>query len=442
MQRSARERVSAFPTRHPVHGRGRAGLRALVLGVALVATLAGCSDVSETLWPSMSGPDPRGGGQVAAAQAPVAQAPAIGALTAPAPSGPIQTQVGQRARQLREEAQRLLNSVLARGNRIQQIRGEAVQHVQGYESTVGAINARLAVGTTAGNPVLQQQWQLANQQLDLIGGDVGRLSGVTNEVAGDSGAAQAALREIGRTFSMPGAVEDDHRFLVNAEDDINRAIVLNNRQLGEVNTDTTRLSNYVQRARPTLGQLANAIASGQLTPGSQIARGGFVEESNTRPRSSAVSSSPLRSVGGRPAAPSRATPARGTPPSRATASRTTASRAAPPPRQAAAAAPAAASGGRRPLVTIRFDRPNPAYEQPLYTAVSRALERRPSATFDLVAVAPGRGRQPGNAAALARADAQKVLRTLTDMGLPSNRVNVSSTTGATLTSSEVHLYVR
>src|SRR5262245_16643160 len=124
MQRSAQERVNAFPTRHDSVFR-RDGVRVLMLGLALVATLAGCSDISETLWPSMSGPDPRGNQSAAASPSAtqVAPAPAVGAVTVPPPSGPIQTDVGQRARQLREEAQRLLNSVMARGNRIQQIRG-------------------------------------------------------------------------------------------------------------------------------------------------------------------------------------------------------------------------------------------------------------------------------------------------------------------------------
>src|SRR3546814_4145350 len=40
---------------------------------------------------------------------------------------------------------------------------------------------------------------------------------------------------------------------------------------------------------------------------------------------------------------------------------------------------------------LRFDRPDVEYQQALYTAVNRALERRPQAVFDLVAVAPSRG---------------------------------------------------
>ena len=38
---------------------------------------------------------------------------------------------------------------------------------------------------------------------------------------------------------------------------------------------------------------------------------------------------------------------------------------------------------RRALVVIRFDKPDVAYEPALYQALSRALERRPDAVFDL-----------------------------------------------------------
>ena len=47
--------------------------------------------------------------------------------------------------------------------------------------------------------------------------------------------------------------------------------------------------------------------------------------------------------------------------------------------------------GRRPLVVVRFDRQDVPYQQALYSAVSKVLERRPNALFDLVAVAPAAG---------------------------------------------------
>ena len=159
------------------------------------------------------------------------------------------------------------------------------------------------------------------------------------------------------------------------------------------------LSTYVARERPGLNQLANSIATGQLAPGTQVGSASrVIEESQTRPRGG-ISSGPLDQ------------------PTRSAVSRTAPSRTAPS--RVAQASSQGLGTARRPLVTIRFDRPNPAYEQPLYTAVSRALERRPSATFELVGVAANSGRQGATAMTRARAEAQRVLRTLTDMfGLP------------------------
>jgi hypothetical protein len=96
-------------------------------------------------------------------------------------------------------------------------------------------------------------------------------------------------------------------------------------------------------------------------------------------------------------------------------------------------------------VIIRFDRPNPSYEQPLYQAVSRAIERRPDASFDLVAVSPsttGSAGQGALDASNARRAADQVYRSLGEMGLNANRIEMSAMGSPTATSPEVHLYVR
>jgi hypothetical protein len=105
---------------------------------------------------------------------------------------------------------------------------------------------------------------------------------------------------------------------------------------------------------------------------------------------------------------------------------------------------AAESGGRKPLVVIRFRRQNVAYEDALYNAVSRALERRPGAVFDVVAVAPvaSSSSQVAVNSRAAKRDAESVLHTLTDMGLPAERVALSATTSANVASNEVEIYVR
>ncbi|PJF20461.1 MAG: hypothetical protein CUN56_16060 [Phototrophicales bacterium] len=98
----------------------------------------------------------------------------------------------------------------------------------------------------------------------------------------------------------------------------------------------------------------------------------------------------------------------------------------------------------RPLVVIRFDDPNVEYEQAVYMAVNEALDRYPDAQFELVAVTPTQG----NAAKVAiettraRRNAEKVLRSLTQMGLTSDRIILSSLSNDQIDSNEVHLYIR
>jgi len=115
-----------------------------------------------------------------------------------------------------------------------------------------------------------------------------------------------------------------------------------------------------------------------------------------------------------------------------------------PARHAEAAPKPAAPTGNRPLVVIRFDRPNVTYEEALYTAISRALERKPSATFELVAVAPSAGTaaQVAVNSNASKHNAEDVMRSLTNMGLPADRVTLSATTSGDVRSNEVRIYVR
>ncbi len=95
-------------------------------------------------------------------------------------------------------------------------------------------------------------------------------------------------------------------------------------------------------------------------------------------------------------------------------------------------------------MVIRFDRSKVPYQQALYNAVSRVLERRPAAVFDLVAVAPASGGKARVAlnSNKARRHAEEVLRALIEMGLPVARVAVSAKTMAAAKTNEVHVYLR
>ncbi|MBI3707388.1 MAG: hypothetical protein HY246_06890 [Proteobacteria bacterium] len=384
--------------------------------------LGGCSFASDTLWPSLSGSDPRSGGSQAqrvaippssAEQNPQpTMSPAGGTASgrgaiaqAPTPAPITATAVGQRATQMRDDVQRLQGSVNGRSTQLQQFRAEQVQIAQRYYGIVAGINARLQVGTTPGNPNLQGQWNQANQELERIATEIGRMSQLSNQVAADAATASFLLESTRAAYSLSGAVEEDHRALATLEDEVNRTVVSIDRQLNELSEDVNRQTAYVGRERSNMTALSVAIKNGEL----------FGTGLNNRPFAAV--------------APADGSPAR---------------LGAAPGQTPRTANPASAAVGNRPLVVIRFDRPNPSYEQALYTAVSRALERRPEAAFDLVAVSPGRGNQAQVALAStnAKRQAETVLRSLTNMGLTPDRINLSATTSGNVQTNEVHLFVR
>lgn len=374
--------------------------RFLVLGATFA--LAGCSFASDALFPSLEGDDseavaiqPSDGEQ--SGEPTLSGPPTLNNTNFEAPGitpgQPTGTFVGQKVQTFRNELRQLQAAINQRNQTLQQIRNQTIQDSQAYHETVAAINARLQVGTTPGNPVLQQRWSQAQQQLDAINQDIASMNQLATQIASDSAMAAYLLDSVRAARGLSGAVEEDHRQLRILEDETNQTTVLIERLLSELSQDISRQQSYVANERGNLNTLALGIKNGQLygtSLGNQaIMRSGMDNAS-------------------------------------------------------AGSLPAANVMGRRPLVVIRFDRPNVAYEQALYQAMSRALERRPNAAFDLVAVTPQQG-NPGEralGASSARRSAEQVLRSLTEMGLPSDRVRMSAMAGANASNPEVHLYVR
>ncbi len=103
---------------------------------------------------------------------------------------------------------------------------------------------------------------------------------------------------------------------------------------------------------------------------------------------------------------------------------------------AAAATPAAvpAAAARKPFVVIRFARPDPDYRMALYDALRGALERRPDVEFDVVAVT----RDPD----AAQRDLASVVHSLAAMGMPAERISLSSVAAAAGAADEVLIYLR
>ena len=383
-----------------------------------VLLLSSCGFAEDVLWPSLTGEEPSGSAAGKAERqpprraAPPVQAAAerttTGTLARSAqpplgttnfqppgvsPGASTGTAVGKKVEGLREELRQLQASVAQHNVQLQQLRAKMVQDSQGYHGTVAAINARLQVGTTPGNPILVQQLNSARSEIDRLGTDIGEMNRLGTMVSEDSTKSGFMSESARAAFRLTGAVDEDHRQLAILEDEVNRTVVLIDRLLKEVAEDVRRQTNYVSTERSNLNLLSTGVISGEIYGASLVNRA-------------------MLSAAGANGAPLAMAPADTT--------------------------------GRRPLVIIRFDRANVPFQQALYNAVSRVLERRPEAGFDLVSVAPASG-GPARVALnsnKARRHAEGVLRSLIEMGLPPGRVAVSAKTSDTARINEVHLYLR
>jgi hypothetical protein len=395
-----------------------AGTRILALAFlsAVAGTgLAGCGSIDEALF---------GGGTEEAAQPPAnaapeaqaapapgtpvppptpvetgeaAPAPVVTGATLPAPVGPsvspvaiegganTGTAVGNTVQSLRSQLQNLDTKIAGDGQRAAELRNQAAQAVASYQQATAHISGRLGVGTTRGNPELIGEWNAAQATLDSLSANINALSALATEVSNDSSAAHNEGDTIQATFNVSGAVDEDHRQLSVLADETSQTIIHVDRLMSEVRRALQRQTAYVADERGNLSRLANAIKAGDY-------------------------SSPM--LGARAGAPAR---------------------------EAAAASmprPDAMAAGA-PIVTIKFARAHVAYDRVLYAALSQALAAQPHASFSVVGVAPASG-----AADAAQNNAQAVMHSMTEMGVPATRMAASSSTDPAITASEVRVYVR
>ncbi len=346
------------------------------------------------------------------------RAPFEAALQAFGP--PTGTVVGDAIQEMTAELLSLQDVVTGLRTTLLELRARSSQDAAEYFDTVGAISARLQNGSTPGNPILVEQRNNAEVKLDQLTQDIGLLNALATQIASAASRAAFLLENVRATYGLSGALEEDHVQLAALEDEVNRTVVQIDRLLNDISDDINRQSNYVTAERRNLQTLTLAINNGELyglslanrafsqftplAPPRALARGGFGQSAipGARPTSPPVGA--FDPTGGvpRPGLPDR------------------------------------------PLVVIRFDRPNVDYEQAVYQSVSQALDRFPDARFELIAVSPSAGNpaQVALAASDAKRNAEDVLRTLTQLGLPLEQVRLSAATSPDAQNPEVHIFVR
>lgn len=268
-----------------------------------------------------------------------------------------------------------------------------------YYASVATINTQLQSGTTPGNPRLLQRLSTAQSSLDQLDNNAQRLNDLSVEASNTASMGSFMLEGVRSAYGVSGAVEEDHVLLAQMEDSVNNTLTVIDRLQNNISDDMSRTSAYLNTERNNLRTLTLAVNNGDLygknlsnRPFSSIAR-----ETNTV--QTAATASPA-------APPSPANP--------------------------------------RPLAKIRFDRPDVNYQQALYMGMNEAMSKYPNAHYEVVAVHPSMGNsaQVAIESTKARRNAEKVLRSMNEMGVPNNQIDISTAPSADATSSEVQIYIR
>lgn len=349
----------------------------------LLLLLSACSFANDTLWPSLSGEDPRGtpapaadaGATSSVSSAPAASQAATGGVSSASTLGggaaAATSGAGRKAAELRGQLQRLEAEVAEQSRQLNEIRRRLDDAASNVDTRAEGIETKLKSRSTPNDPQLLTDWNDAQGQLNSSSEEIGRLANVSTWATSDAALLSYILQSVRAANGEPGITDQERRQLAQLERDANRVSIEVDRLVSQVSGEIASRNLFIAAAHRRLAALGPAITQGRIAT--------------------------------------------------------------------AAARPAVARGGPA-LVTIRFDRPDVAYEEQLFGAVNEALERRPDVTFDVVAVSPPGA--PASSATASKRNIESVVQSLTSMGLPADRLRLSARTLADASGNEVRIYPR
>jgi len=283
---------------------------------------------------------------------------------------------------LRGDLDRLKSDVASRRQELDGLHKELEEGTATIDGLASEIESRL--GTTPApapdDPQLSGDWSRSQAELQRMTRSAGKLNAIADWAGSDSALASYITQAAHAAAAQPGTDIATRRQFAGLETEAGRAASSVDVLLTRVSTEVASRNLFLSTVRRRLAALGPAISAGRR-PGA-VSPEAFAEEAPTS---------------------------------------------------------AGAQGEeRRALVTIRFDRPDVAFEQPLYEAVHAVLDKRPNASFDIVAVSP-----PGpNAAAAAERGIEQVVKSLAKMGLPADRMRLKAAASPGIKTDEVRVYLR
>ncbi|MDR1025879.1 MAG: hypothetical protein LBL47_00635 [Lactobacillus sp.] len=374
----------------------------------IALTMSGCAFSDDALFPSLTGSDSQ---EAAAANTNSAaidsSIPNLGTTNFEpievTKGGNTGTFVGQKVVSFRNDLTHLQNEIRTHNSELQKVRTSVITNAQQYHKATGAMEAKLQVGTTPGNPQMYATLQSAQNNVQVMNTNTVALNQLSARVSSDATMASNLLDSIRSSYVISGAVDEDHRQLRILENETNQTLILINSLLSEVNGDAVRQQQYVSTASSYLVSLDGAIRQGHYGVG-PAATPYYNYNYNTAAPVAPVAHTAMSAPSARPA-PTPAT-----------------------------------VGAGKPLFVAKFNKKDVNYKPALQNAVDGAKSKKPNVMFDVVAVSPAGGNQLS--ATTARSKASQIFQEIVDMGVGADKVSISSRTNSNVSAPEVHVFVR
>ncbi len=305
-------------------------------------------------------------------------------------TGPTGTFVGGKINQFRADLTSIQNAISSHNNDFLRFKDLVDEQTSVYQGLSSAIRSRLQIGTTPGNPILVGQWNDAQRALEDIQNNVNNLQIVNNRVTADAALITHLRNAIDSSFFISGAIDEDHNQLKVLNDDVQRTQVLYTRLMDELEDKISREIRILNDERQYMKQLAEDVELGKF--------------------GARVSSPPTSSMSSSDSNPAKINTVKIAPLNYDNA-----------------------------ILVIKFDDTDFDYSAALFESISNALEQMPSASFEVVAVSPTGG---ASFADKARQRASDVFNKIVEMGVPSERLSLTSSNSTTAETEEVHIYLK
>ena len=307
-------------------------------------------------------------------------------------TGPTGTFVGGKINQFRADLSSIQNAISSHNNDFLRFKDLVDEQTSVYQGLSSAIRSRLQIGTTPGNPILVGQWNDAQRALEDIQNNVNNLQIVNNRVTADAALITHLKNAIDSSFFISGAIDEDHNQLKVLNDDVQRTSVLYARLMDELEQKISREIMILNDERQYMKKLAEDVETGKF--GSRVSSpptssGSVSSNTNDEKKIETLKIAPLNYDNA--------------------------------------------------ILVIKFDDTNFDYSNALFESISNALEQMPSANFEVVAVSPTGGASFSDKA---RQRASEVFSKIIEMGVPSERVSLTSSNSTTAQAEEVHIYLK